>query len=134
MSGDLCIFGLLWQRKALLLLLLRYRYLTQALSDLLDPSNREKLLLNKIGIAVIELIPGDMQSIYHHLQHDPLLIVEQLLMNMRVTTVGKAMQCIHDECKQEGGELLQHLVTGCDSLIDRYVYVMFISVEENIQL
>lgn len=96
------------------------QYMTNMLADLLDPFERGRLILNKIGILLIEMIPVELQDFYQCLQNNPVLIVEQLLMNMKIKLVEKALQCIRLETDGENIKEVANLSLECDELVALY--------------
>ena len=73
---------------------------------------------HKIGILAIQLIPEDIRGHFYHLQKSPLVIVEQLLMNVKVALAGKVIDILHQECKEH--KLLLSLASECDDIITQY--------------
>ncbi|XP_057314867.1 zinc finger FYVE domain-containing protein 26-like [Hydractinia symbiolongicarpus] len=94
------------------------KYMTSSLIDLISPNDKCNILLNKIGILSIEIIPSEFKDSYKHLQHSPLLILEQLLMNVKVTVAGKVVKLIHKESSENN--LLSSLLSEADDLIAKY--------------
>lgn len=92
------------------------------LNDLCDLKNHEKLkyVLNKIGISCIELIPEEIRESYKNLQDEPLLILEQLLMNLKVGIASKVIACIQRELKMKYAACASSLVSQCDDMLGRY--------------
>lgn len=93
--------------------------LNQLASKLLD-SEKRNCLLNRLGIACIEAIPDNMRSSYHQLQHKPIMVVEQLLMNLKVKIAGQLIETIHKEVETDTSELISGLSGQCDDLLGKY--------------
>ena len=86
--------------------------------NLLSPGLKKVCLENKIGILCIELISAEYQKLYKDLQSYPLLLLEQLLMNAKVSTAGQVVNCIRRLASTE--VMLRHLIKECDDLIEKY--------------
>ena len=95
-------------------------YMLSQLSDRLLDSERKICLSNRLGIMCIEAIPEEIRESYTPLQHKPIFILEQLLMNLKVKIASKIIKIIHKEIGKEGGELIAGLSAQCDDLIGRY--------------
>ena len=103
-----------FKEKRILLL----QYIIDSLSYLIDDKTLRKFMRHKIGILAIQLIPEDIRRHFYHLQKSPLVIVEQLLMNVKVAVAGKVIDILHKECKEH--KLLLSLVSECDDIIAQY--------------
>ena len=98
--------------------LLIIQYVNNNLSDLLEREDRWKLLMDKIGISSLEIIPEHFRASYEPLYAKPVLILEQLLMNVRIGIAKEVAKNIYFEAKDE--ELLRSLVIECDEAIAQY--------------
>ena len=95
-------------------------YMLEYLTEKLLESEKRNCLLNSLGIMCVEIIPEEMRSSYKVLQFKPLLIVEQLLMNLKVKIAGKVIEMIHREIEKKNGRLLSGVSAQCDDLLGRY--------------
>lgn len=98
--------------------ILLLQYIIDSLSYLIDDKTLRKFMRHKIGILAIQLIPEDIRGHFYHLQKSPLVIVEQLLMNVKVALAGKVIDILHKECKEH--KLLLSLASECDDIITQY--------------
>lgn len=96
--------------------------LNQLASKLLD-SEKRNCLLNRLGIACIEAIPDIMRPSYHILQYKPIIVVEQLLMNLKVKIAGQLIEIILKEVNNDKSELISGLSGQCDDLLGRYAFL-----------
>jgi len=96
------------------------RYMLEYLSEKLLESEKRNCLLNSLGIVCVEMIPEEMRASYKPLQYKPLLIVEQLLMNLKVKIAGKVIGMIHREIDKKKGHMISGVSAQCDDLLGRY--------------
>lgn len=95
-------------------------YVLDNLLDILEQHLHTKYVFNKIGIMCIELIPGEMRNTYKQLEEEPLLILEQLLMNLKVGIAGKVISCIQSELQRKYAACANSLLSQCDDMLGRY--------------
>ena len=93
-------------------------YITNNYKDLLNKDEYEKLVFQKLGVEVLLLFPLDMQRSYHELVSRPLLILEQLLMNMKVELAGKVLESFRIKGKDE--EIISPLLSDCDDILAKF--------------
>ena len=95
-------------------------FMLNHLASKLLESEKRNCLLNRLGICCIEAIPENLRSSYHQLQYKPIVVVEQLLMNLKVKIAGQLIHIIHNEVGKEHSELISGLSGQCDDLLGRY--------------
>lgn len=93
-------------------------YMLNNLKDKLLESEKRNCLLNQLGIYCIEVLPEGLRESYTQLQHKPILILEQLLMNLKVKIASKVITIILREVEKD--QLLANLSGQCDDLLGRY--------------
>ncbi|XP_012560340.2 zinc finger FYVE domain-containing protein 26 isoform X1 [Hydra vulgaris] len=86
--------------------------------ELLSPVLKLTCLKNKIGIQCIELMSCEFSDEYKHLQSVPHILLEQLLMNAKVTIAGQVVNLIRKLGSSE--VMLRPLFKDCDDLIEKY--------------
>lgn len=80
--------------------LLLVEFLKKHLQGVMNVEEKIHLHLQYIGCLCVLTLPPGVQSEYQHLIGAPVLILEQLLMNMKVDFSGKVLKCIQNELKK----------------------------------
>ena len=95
-------------------------YILNSLFDLLQYEEKKKYVSVNIGLSCMLLIPEDLRSSYNHLINSPLLIVEQLLMNLKVGILSQVLSYIRSELEQSYATCMGVLASQCDDLLGKY--------------
>ncbi|XP_065670039.1 uncharacterized protein LOC100197921 isoform X5 [Hydra vulgaris] len=84
----------------------------------LSPVLKLACLKNKVGIQCIELMSCEFSDEYKHLQSVPHILLEQLLMNAKITIADQVVNFIRKLGSSE--VMLRPLLKDCDDLIEKY--------------
>ncbi len=98
--------------------LLLIQYMDENLTHLLDRSQILDLLYRRLGVTALENFPESLKSSYRHLTCKPVLILEQLLMNMKLELAIGVLESLRASIKDQDD--LKPLLTQFDDVIVAY--------------
>ncbi|XP_072425192.1 zinc finger FYVE domain-containing protein 26 isoform X1 [Chiloscyllium punctatum] len=92
-------------------------YLTMHFHKSLSAARHHEIQSMRIGSKLLLTLPDSARDIYSHLSSNPLLMLEQLLMNMKVDWASVAVQTLHQLLMgQEAGLAIEDI----DCLLSKY--------------
>ncbi|XP_041069724.1 zinc finger FYVE domain-containing protein 26 isoform X2 [Carcharodon carcharias] len=92
-------------------------YLTMHFHKNLSAARHHEIQSMRIGSKLLLTLPNSARDVYSHLSSNPLLMLEQLLMNMKVDWASVAVQTLHHLLMgQEAGFAIEDI----DSLLSKY--------------
>ena len=98
--------------------LLLIKYMTENLTHVVDPTQHLELLHWKLGVEAMERFPESLKDAYRHLASRPVLILEQLLMNMKVELAKVVIECFRTNI--DGLAALEPLLVQFDDIVLGY--------------
>ena len=100
-------------------------FVRKNLCHTLSEDEIQRLCVCHLGCQALLCLPNHMQPEYDHLITSPLVLLEQLLMNMKVDLSSKVLACLKSELKllQEGGvdvNSLEFDIKDADAILVEY--------------